>query len=83
MDEEEAKRLGHDLDANVRIGKKGITTSIVEEIDRQLENDDLVKVKVLRNNPLQDIDETKKILEDLTQGRVIEIRGSTILLYSD
>ncbi|MFW5927948.1 MAG: YhbY family RNA-binding protein [Thermoplasmatota archaeon] len=81
MDKDEIKNVGMDLKAIVRIGKKGINDSMVEEINRLLEDKEIIKIKVLRNNPIQDIEETSKILEDKTIGEVVEIRGKTILMY--
>jgi RNA-binding protein len=80
MKEEKAKKLGQDLDARVRIGKKGITDGIVDEINRHLENEELVKIKVLRNNPILDIDKTADMLEERTIGEVVEKRGKTVLM---
>lgn len=81
MDKDEIKNLGMDLKAIVRIGKKGINDSMVDEINRLLEDKEIIKIKVLRNNPIQDIEETSEILEDRTIGEVVEIRGKTILMY--
>ncbi len=84
MDEEKAKRVGQGLDANIRIGKKGLSEGLIDEIDRHLENEELVKVKVLRNNPIQDVDETAELLDNKTIGDLVEVRGKTVLLlYED
>ena len=81
MDKDEIKNIGMDLKAIVRIGKKGINDSMVEEINRLLEDKEIIKIKVLRNNPIQDIEETSDILEERTIGEVVEVRGKTILMY--
>jgi len=81
MDRDEIRNIGMDLKAIVRIGKKGINDSMVDEINRLLEDKEIIKIKVLRNNPIQDIEETSEILEDRTIGEVVEIRGKTILMY--
>lgn len=82
MDDEEIRKMGQDIRTLVRIGKNGINESMVDEINRHLEDKDLVKVKVLRNNPIQDLDKVAEELEEKTDGRLIEIRGKTILLYN-
>ncbi len=81
MDKDEIRNIGMDMKAIVRIGKKGINESMVDEINRLLEDKEIIKIKVLRNNPIQDIDETSEILEEKTIGEVVEIRGKTILMY--
>ncbi len=81
MDRDEIRNIGMDIKAIVRIGKKGINESMVDEINRLLEDKEIIKIKVLRNNPIQDIDETSEILEEKTIGEVVEIRGKTILMY--
>ena len=83
MDEEKAKIIGQNLDPLVRIGKKGITEGIIEEINRHLDDRDLIKIKVLRNNPIQDIDQVGEKLEEVTIGKVMEIKGKTILLLNE
>ncbi len=80
MDIKKAKVEGQDLEPLVRIGKKGIEENMVEEIERHLEDKELIKIKILRNNPIQDIEKVVDILEDKTSGKVIEIRGKTVLL---
>jgi len=81
MDRDEIRNIGMDMKAIVRIGKKGINESMVDEINRLLEDKEIIKIKVLRNNPIQDIDETSQILEEKTIGEVVETRGKTILMY--
>ncbi len=81
MDRDEIRNIGMDIKAIVRIGKKGINESMVDEINRLLEDKEIIKIKVLRNNPIQDIDETSQILEEKTIGEVVETRGKTILMY--
>lgn len=82
MDDEDIRKMGQDIRTLVRIGKNGINEAMIDEINRHLDDKDLVKVKVLRNNPVQDLDKVGEELEDKTDGRLIEIRGKTILLYN-
>ena len=82
MDDEEIRKMGQDIRTLVRIGKNGINEAMIDEINRHLDDKDLVKVKVLRNNPVQDLEKVAEELEEKTDGRLIEIRGKTILLYN-
>ncbi len=81
MDIERAKEKGQELQPTLHIGKKGITESLVEELDNQLENREIVKIKVLRNNPVQDVEEISQELEDRSIGELVETRGKTLLMY--
>ncbi len=81
MDDEDIRKMGQDIRTLVRIGKNGINEAMIDEINRHLDDKDLVKVKVLRNNPVQDLDKVAEELEDKTDGRLIEIRGKTLLFY--
>ncbi|MGM0406172.1 MAG: YhbY family RNA-binding protein [Thermoplasmatota archaeon] len=83
MDRKKAKIKGQSLEPLVRIGKKGIDENMIEEIERHLEDKELIKIKILRNNPIQDIEKVVDMLEKKTSGKVIEIRGKTILVAAE
>lgn len=67
----------HDLDATLRVGKGGIE-SVVDELDTQLENTDLVKVKFLRSSrggtTSEDLADD---LADSVGADVVQVRGHT------
>ncbi|MBC2699027.1 MAG: YhbY family RNA-binding protein [ANME-2 cluster archaeon] len=78
-------KLKHDaahLTPLLNIGKNGVTDSLIEELLRQLKQNKLVKVKILKS-ALGDMDR-KAIAEELakrTGSQLIEIRGSSAVLY--
>lgn len=80
---EEAKSLGQNMKSIIRIGKKGITTGVIDEIDEILDKKDLVKIRILKNSPIQDLSELKSTIENKTIGRVVEIRGRTVLIINE
>jgi len=45
---ESLERRAHELDATLRVGKRGVE-AVVDELDRQLDDTDLVKAKFLRS----------------------------------
>jgi len=64
------------------IGKEGTTPQIVDEISRQLERREIVKVRILKS-ALKD-EETKSVASKIAQqtsSTLIEVRGHTLLLY--
>jgi RNA-binding protein len=67
----------HDLDATLRVGKHGIE-SVADELDDQLENTDLVKVKFLRSSRGgTTAEELADDLAEMVNAEVIQVRGHT------
>ncbi|SEV97907.1 YhbY family RNA-binding protein [Natrinema salifodinae] len=81
MDQQELKRRAHDLDVTVWVGKSGIE-SVVDELDDQLTNRDLVKVKFLRAARAgSSTDEKAADLADRVNADLIDTRGHTAVLH--
>ncbi len=83
MKDKKIKKIGQDMKATVRIGKNGLTESMLSEIARQLEEEDIIKVKVLRNAPETEMDEVSKLILDKVDCRVVEARGRTLMLVKN
>ncbi len=82
MDIYNLKRDAANLTPLLNIGKNGVTDSLVEEVLRQLKQNKLVKVKILKS-ALEDMDR-KAIAGELakrTGSQLIDIRGSSAVLY--
>ena len=81
MDRKERKRRAHDLDVTVWVGKSGID-AVVDELDDQLSNEELVKVKFLRAARTGgSTDEKAAELAERVDAELIETRGHTAVLY--
>lgn len=81
MDEKQLKRRAHELDVTVRVGKGGLET-VVDEVDRQLGNRELVKVKFLRS--ARGGTETETLATDLAEhvsAELIDVRGHTAVVH--
>ena len=66
----------------VWVGKEGATTKIINEINRQLEQHEVVKAKI-HQTALKD-QEAKEIATNIatqTNSTLIDIRGHTFILY--
>ena len=64
------------------IGKDGMTLKLVEQINRQLKADKLVKIKVQK--AIIEHEEIKKMAKKITRetnSRLVDIRGRTFALY--
>jgi len=66
----------------IQIGKNGLTESVVELIEEALEAKELVKISILQNcgEDKKDIAEKLEKVQDL---HVVQIIGSTIVLYRE
>ncbi len=79
------RRIKNELSAEkptIWIGKEGTSPQILNEISRQLEKREMVKVKVLKSALKEE--ETKKVaskIAEQTESTIIDIRGHTIILY--
>ena len=81
MKREELRKEAHDLDVTVWVGKAGVE-SVVEELDSQLTDRGLVKVKFLRaargGTTTEDLAEE---LADAVEAGLVETRGNTAVLH--
>jgi len=73
----------HELDVTVWVGKHGIE-SVSEELDRQLGNRDLVKVKFHRSARAgTETDELAAELAGMVDASIVETRGHTAVVTHD
>jgi RNA-binding protein len=66
----------------LNIGKNGITDTVIEELNKQIKANRLVKVKVLKS--AEEGKDIKTIAEEIagaTKSTLIEVRGRTVVLY--
>ena len=78
----ELRGMAARMEPATHVGKNGVTESLVEEINRQLKDNKLIKVKILKSA----IDETprEEIANQLaakTGAELIEIKGNTVVLF--
>ena len=79
------RRIKSELSAEkptIWIGKEGASSQILNEISRQLEKREMVKVKVLKSALKEE--ETEEIASKIvqqTESTLIDVRGHTIILY--
>jgi RNA-binding protein len=77
MTDEDVRSRSHDLDVTVWVGKAGLET-VVDELDDQLRERELVKVKFLRAaRGGTDTDELAADLAERVGAEVVDIRGHT------
>ncbi|MFC7137197.1 YhbY family RNA-binding protein [Halobaculum litoreum] len=78
---DQGRKRAHDLDVTVWVGKKGVS-AVVDELDDQLTDRDLVKVKFHRSAQAgTGVDELAADLADRVSADLVETRGHTAVLH--
>jgi RNA-binding protein len=81
MDTQALRKRAHDLDVTVWVGKSGVG-AVVDELDDQLGDRELVKVKFLRAaRGGTDVETLAADIADRVDADVVETRGNTAVLY--
>ncbi|MFB6255364.1 MAG: YhbY family RNA-binding protein [Haloplanus sp.] len=81
MDTQALRKRAHELDVTVWVGKSGLE-AVVDELDDQLGNRELVKVKFLRAaRGGTDVETLSADLAERVDAQVVETRGNTAVLY--
>ena len=76
------KSEANQLNPILNIGKNGVTDTLIEELNKQIKANRLVKVRVLRS--AEEEKNVKEIAEEIasaTRSTLIEVRGRTVVLY--
>lgn len=74
------RKLAHDLDPLVYIGKSDVTENIINELDVLLESRELVKVKI-QESSLLDPKETANELAEVLGAEFVQAIGRKFTLY--
>lgn len=64
----------------IRIGKRGLTETIVTEVQKILKKDGAIKIKCLKSVPKDVIPLIAENIAELTGGKVVDIRGKTFVI---
>ena len=66
----------------LNIGKNGVTDTLIEELNKQIKANRLVKVKVLKSaEEGKDLKTIADELAEATRSTLIDVRGRTVVLY--
>ena len=72
--------LGHHLNALVQVGQRGIHETLIEKVNAELENHELVKLKI-GQDCLDNTKEAANALAEATESALVQVIGRTLLLY--
>lgn len=76
------KSLANNLKPLAQIGKSGISDGLINQLDKLLEDHELVKINVLQNSP----DDAKNMTEEIlnrTGAEFVQQIGSKITIYRE
>ncbi|MDO5713634.1 MAG: YhbY family RNA-binding protein [Tissierellia bacterium] len=74
------KSLANTLKPSLNIGKNGLSQSVLDQLEIQLEHEELVKITVINNSPVEAKDIVDEILEK-TQGEFVSQLGNKMVIY--
>lgn len=78
----ELKKKSKFLESIVRIGKSGITDSLIEEINKHLKKRQLIKIKFLKSGIGDStVREAAKYVAHETKSEIIDVIGLTASFY--
>lgn len=76
------KAQANQISPILNIGKNGITDSLIEELNKQIKANRLVKVRVLKSaEEGKDIKTIAEEIAEATKSTLIEVKGRTVVLY--
>ncbi len=76
------KSLAHKMKANVIIGKNGLTKEIINKVDQDLDEHELLKIKVLESDIIPIKEAVTKISSE-TSSEVVKVVGKTAVIYRE
>ena len=74
------KSLANTLKPSLNIGKNGLSQSVLDQLDVQLEHEELVKITVIQNSPVEAKDVVDEILEK-TNAEFVSQLGKKMVIY--
>lgn len=74
--------IGHKLSPLILVGKEGLSESLVAAVATELDNHELIKVKIGNNSDVDKRD-AATLLPQLTSSILVQLIGKTLLLYKE
>lgn len=76
------KSLVHNMDPLIQLGKDGINEGFLKQIDKLLEDHEIVKIKVLQNAPVE-VDEIVDEILSATGAEFVQKIGKKLTIYRE
>ncbi len=75
------KKLAHDLEPIVRIGKDGIDDNVIDSIKKAINKRELIKVKILQNSDVKIERELGNDIAQKTNSQFVDSIGKILILF--
>jgi RNA-binding protein len=76
------KSEANQINPILNVGKNGVTDTLIEELNKQIKANRLVKVRVLKSaEEGKDVKTIADEIAEATRSTLIEVRGRTVVLY--
>ena len=75
------KKLAHDLDPIVRIGKDGIDENVIDSIAKVVKKRELIKVKILQNSDVKLERELGNEIAEKTKSVFVDSIGKVFIFF--
>ena len=76
------KGLAQNIDPLIQLGKDGINEGFLKQMDKLLEDHELVKIKVLQNAPVE-VDEIVDEILEKTGAEFVQKIGKKLTIYRE
>lgn len=76
------KSIANTLNPLIQVGKGGIGDGVLSQIDKSLEDHELVKITVLKNSPVEAKEIVEEIL-DATNAEFVQQIGNKLTIYRE
>lgn len=79
-DKQRLRALAHEIEPVVQIGHKGVTDSLIKQVNDQLKTHELIKIKLGRHLPEGEEDPSARLAE-ATGSELVQTIGKVIVLF--
>ena len=76
------KRKAHEMKAELQIGQNGLSDDVLKEIEKRLEQKELIKLKLMKRFEENTKEAVEKIL-GTTGSELVQAIGGTIVLFKE
>lgn len=77
------RKRAHSIEAVVRIGKLGLSETVLESIKQAIDKQELIKVKILNNSNEEITRELEAEIEKYTKAITIYAIGNTMIFFKE
>jgi len=76
------RSLAHHLSPLVQVGKAGVTATLLDQVDIQLESHELIKISVLESSPMSR-DDVGEVIVEQSGAHLVQTIGKIVVLYRE